>query len=139
MTTRRKSGRSSARSSSPGTGPSATELRLQDDIRLAYANSPNVRLFRNNNGVLTDRLGRYVTYGLGPGTSDLIGWRRTWVHCPRCDELHGPFAIFSALEIKRPGEEPSEKQSYFLDAVALAGGNGFWADSVALALQLLKP
>lgn len=115
------------------------ELKLQDAIRLAYEQSPNVRLFRNNNGVLQDRRGSYVTYGLGPGTSDLIGWRVAVRNCPACCYLLDPIAQFVALEVKSPGEEPDEQQDRFLTAVELAGGIAAWADSVELALRLVKP
>lgn len=37
---------------------------------------------------------------------------------------------FLAIEVKRPGLSPTEKQSKFLDAVNRAGGIGFVAHSV---------
>lgn len=139
MTTRRKSGISNGASLSVKTGQKETELRLQDDVRLAYANSRAVRLFRNNVGVLRNRGGRYVAYGLCPGSSDLIGWRTESRCCPNCGVLLDPVARFAALEIKRPGEVPTDKQFDFLGAVQLAGGLCGWADSVATALKIIEP
>lgn len=139
MTTRPKSGISSGGSRRRRHSERECELKLQDAVRLAYASSPNVRLFRNNNGVLQDRNGCYVAYGLGPGTSDLIGWRTCIPTCPSCGYLLDPIAQFVALEVKRPGEEPNDQQGRFLECVEAAGGIGVWADSVELALRLIRP
>lgn len=52
------------------------ELAIQDAIRLELGDVtryPDVWLTRNNVGVLTDANGRYVRYGLGPGSGDLVG------------------------------------------------------------------
>jgi hypothetical protein len=49
-----------------------TETQIQQQIR--ELSTGNVRLFRNNNGVAKMKDGSVVRYGLGNGTSDLIGW-----------------------------------------------------------------
>jgi hypothetical protein len=52
------------------------ELEIQDAIRLELGNPekyPDVWLTRNNVGVLQDKDGRHVRYGLGPGSGDLVG------------------------------------------------------------------
>jgi hypothetical protein len=68
---------------------------------------------------------RLARMGVHPGVSDLI--------------LFGPpIAMIHALEIKRPGEEPTEDQSNFLKKVIAAGGQGRWCDSVEVGLRILK-
>ncbi len=60
-----------------------SEAAVQTAVRLDAANK-NIRLFRNNVGVLQDRTGRPVRYGLANDSAqfneacksaDLIGWR----------------------------------------------------------------
>ena len=142
MTIRRNAGTSSAARRKRSRTPSVSELKLQDDIRLAYERSQSVRLFRNNVGVLQDRNGSYVTYGLCPGSSDLIGFRSEILHCAVCGadyDNRRPVARFAALEIKRPGELPTDTQEAFLRMVRAAGGIAGYADSLELALAIIKP
>jgi len=63
--------------------------------------------------------------GMLPGASDLIGF------VP-------PAARFWALELKQPGEEPTEDQYKFLAAVNAAGGFSDWADDIAEAIITLR-
>ena len=87
-----------------------TETALLNRIRLQAVKLGCV-LLRNNNGMLRDRNGAYVRYGLGVGSSDLIGWTRI-----------GNRAVFTAIEVKRPGQKPTKPQAAFLLAVQQAGG-----------------
>ncbi len=73
-------------------------------------------LLRNNVGVakVKSKDGknvRYIRYGLCVGSSDLIGWT-----------ICNGAAVFTAVEVKKPGEAPSKKQKAFLAAVRQAGG-----------------
>lgn len=61
-----------------------SEARVQSILRLEAGRNPMVTLWRNNVGVLPDRTGRPVRYGLANETAelnkrvksgDLIGWR----------------------------------------------------------------
>ena len=66
-------------------------------------------VFRNNTGVLVDKTGRPVQFGLCKGSSDLIGF----------DRVHG---FFCAIEVKAGNAKPRPEQKLFLDMVAKSGG-----------------
>lgn len=68
-------------------------------------------LWRNNTGALEDKRGRLVRYGLCKGSADLIG-------------ILAPTGRLVALEVKRPGERPTEEQERFLALVRSMGGFG---------------
>lgn len=95
------------------------ESTIHKQIMLA-APRHRCRLFRNNVGMLPDRYGQMVRYGLAVGSSDLIGWYSTSTST----------AVFLAVEVKRPGEKPTTEQSRFLEAVRAAGGIAILATSV---------
>lgn len=97
-----------------------TEAEIQARILLKHGAVPGLRLFRNTVGfgyqgdVVWERGGqvllqnaRPVTFGLAPGSADLIGW-----HDGR----------FVALEVKTPTGRPSDMQTRFIDAVLHHGG-----------------
>lgn len=75
-----------------------------------------VRLWRNNCGMLQDKEGRWIKYGVcNPGGSDLIGFT------PRI--IAGEtVAIFTAIEAKTGRQKPTKEQGRFLEAVEKAGG-----------------
>lgn len=50
-----------------------TETTISAAARAACNSLPGVRLWRNNVGKLQDATGRYVEYGLAPGSADLVG------------------------------------------------------------------
>jgi hypothetical protein len=99
------------------------------------------RLFRNNCGVLKDRNGRPVRYGLANDSkalnqqlksSDLIGWKPTLI---TPDMVGGVFAQFVSIEMKadgwrfRPTDERAVAQRRWLDMVRNDGGlAGFMID-----------
>jgi hypothetical protein len=89
-----------------------SELEIQDAIRIELGNPekyPEIVLFRNNCGVLTDKHGRYVRYGVGsPGGSDLVG-----IFAGR----------FIALEIKTATGKESDEQRRFGALVESKGGS----------------
>lgn len=82
------------------------------------------RLLRNNVGVY--RIGkRFIRYGLGRGSSDLIGWKSV-VITP--DMVGSTVAVFYACEVKV--DSPTTKdQAAFLKAVIESGGIGIIARS----------
>jgi hypothetical protein len=82
------------------------------------------RVFRNNVGAYMDNYGNHVKYGLGVGTSDLIGWTNK--------------GQFLAIEVKRPGEKATVAQDNFIFAVNISGGFAFVAHSASEAVDKLK-
>lgn len=114
-----------------------SESDVVADIRLALSTG-EVRLLRNSVGVLQDRRGQYVTYGLGVGTSDLIGWKsRLIMPCDVGERL----AVFCAIEVKtlkgRTAPERLKRQRAFIRTVRQAGGIAGIARTVEEARALL--
>lgn len=99
------------------------------------------RLWRNNVGVLTDRTGRPVAYGLGseggramPGTSDAIGLHTITI----TPEMVGrQVAVFTAIEVKDQAGL-TDAQRRFLLAVHNLGGIAGCARSVDDARGILE-
>lgn len=99
----------------------------------------NVRMFRNNVGRYKDGHGNYVTYGLGPGTSDLVGWESVLI----TPDLVGKIVpIFTAIECKRADARTDrrrlEQQTNFISAVRNVGGLGGFATSINEACEILN-
>jgi hypothetical protein len=92
-------------------------------------------LYRNNCGVLQDRRGVPVRYGLQPGSSDLIGWRTVTI----TPEMVGQqIAVFTSIEVKTPAGRVKPEQQQWMDAVQSAGGIAGVARSVSEAQSLLQ-
>lgn len=88
------------------------ESEIQDAVRLE-ASKLGVTLWRNNTGMLYDRRGSPVRYGLCNGSSDLIGIYK---------------GRFVAIEVKRQGGKATEKQKKFIEFVKSKGGIAFVCD-----------
>ena len=101
------------------------EADVQDAIRAALDKQGFVRVFRNAQATRLLPGGGMVRAGLGPGTPDLIGWVKVG---PRKGHVFG-------LEVKKPGEKPSDGQRKSLRQISDEGGYGCWADNVADALE----
>lgn len=115
----------------------AVIARVQIDV-----SAKGWRLFRNSVGMAWqgDKVGeilrdgikavllsaaRRVAYGLGVGTSDLIGWRPVVI---TEDMVGQTIAQFVAVECKTQGyKRTTEEQDNFLDHVAMSGGAAFIA------------
>ena len=110
------------------------ESSLYASCQLA-ASEVGARLLRNNCGMLKDARGAYVRYGLGTGSSDLIGFKAVII---TPDMMGQKIARFLAVEVKRPGKVPTAEQHQFLTAVANAGGLAFWATSADEVREKLK-
>jgi hypothetical protein len=111
-----------------------SEQSIQQHIRLTCGRGL-VRLYRNNCGVLQDRRGVPVRYGLQPGSSDLIGWRTVTI----TPEMVGQqVAVFTSIEVKTPTGRIRPEQQQWLDAVQAAGGIAGVARSVEEAQTLLQ-
>ena len=117
-----------------GTQP---ETILQNRIRLALSlNCRDCTIFRNHCGALKDnRTNRLVTFGLSPGSPDLIGWKSVTI----TPEMVGQtIAVFCGIEIKTPVGTIREDQQNWLNRLSDAGGIAGVARSVDDALVLLS-
>jgi hypothetical protein len=114
-----------------------TEHEIQQRIRLACAGpGQEARLWRNNVGRLIDAQGRLVTFGLCPGSADLIGY----VPVTITPEMVGMrLAVFAGVEVKRPGGRATSQQLQWLGAAQAAGGRAGIATSVDEAGLILRP
>lgn len=83
-----------------------SERQIQSSVRIALGLEDRVVLFRNNCGAFNDG-NRLITFGLGKGSSDLVGI---------CD------GRFFALEIKMPGKKPTAEQLRWMGLVRRHGG-----------------
>lgn len=102
------------------------ERTIQAAIRKDLGLVPALVLWRNQRGHTVewgeDGRARHITYGLAPGASDLIGIYR---------------GRFIAFEVKQPGEDLTNDQAAFLEAVRFNGGFGCRVDSVQAARSAL--
>lgn len=111
------------------------ETRLVKRIRLALSGLRNVKLFRNNCGVLQDKFSNYVRYGLFVGSGDLIGWTTRTI----TQEMVGStVAIFTSVEVKTGTGVASLEQKNWKDAVESAGGIALIVCDEQQAIEALK-
>jgi hypothetical protein len=115
------------------TSTNMSEQAIQQRIRLACSRG-RVRLWRNNTGRLRDERGQLVTFGLCPGSADLIGYRSVTV---TPDMVGSTLAVFAAVEVKAPTGRPTPEQTAFLEHVTAAGGLAGIARSVEDAERIL--
>ena len=95
-----------------------TEQQTQQAIRLELSRGP-VRLWRNNSGLLYDRQGRAVSFGLCKGSSDLIGFRSITIGPEHVGQR---LAVFAAVEVKSATGRATTEQQAFIEMVQAAGG-----------------
>jgi hypothetical protein len=131
-----------------------SETDIQRRIQLALS-TEHSRIWRNSVGeawlgrdftIAEGKLVRgkayRITYGLGPGSSDLVG--------PVSIEITPAMvgcrvAVFAGIEIKRPGDRAakkrrgrtSEAQGSFIETLTGLGGIGGVATSVEEAIQIV--
>ena len=111
-----------------------SEQSIQQLIRLKLSNGP-VRLLRNNTGVLQDKNGRPVQFGLAKGSADLIGWKTVTV----TPEMVGQqVAVFTSIEVKTPTGRIRPEQERWMRVVQAAGGIAGVARSVEDAEALVR-
>jgi len=111
-----------------------SEAELLADIRIELGTRDDVRLFRNSVGMLKDKQGRAVFYGLCKGSSDLIGWR-SLVVTP--DMVGKRIAQFVAIETKAQRGVMSARQTRFVETVNEHGGRAGRARSIWDAYDIL--
>lgn len=77
------------------------------------------RVWRNNVGGFYDANGRYVEYGLAPGSADLIGIERILI----TPEMVGSvFARFLSIEMKTPKGRAQDNQKAWMHTIQSLGG-----------------
>lgn len=97
------------------------EADIQASIMIALSRE-GCLVFRNNTGVLLDRRGVPVRFGLCVGSSDLIGI--------------APDGVFFAIECKAKGGRTTQEQNFFIEAVQKHGGRAGVARCVEDALKI---
>ena len=113
-----------------------SEAAIQQQIRLALSAAGAVAL-RNNVGQYTDqKTGRPIRYGLGVGSSDLIGWTPIVITPQMVGQT---VAVFTAVEAKAPNGRPTDAQLNFINQVLRAGGFAGIARSAAEAVEIITP
>jgi hypothetical protein len=110
-----------------------SEQAIQQQIRLACSRGAT-RLWRNNVGRLLDQQGRMVTFGLCPGSADLVGFTTIEI---TPDMVGTTVAIFTAVEVKAARGRPTPQQTAWLDHVRAAGGRAGIARSVDDATRIV--
>jgi hypothetical protein len=115
----------------------------------ALGSRPDVRLFRNHVGAgwtgraVTSSCGSLVmlsdaqrcTFGLAPGSSDLIGWRSIEI---TPDMVGQRVAVFVAIETKSPRGRVTPDQHAFLDTAKRMGALAGVARSVDEATTIME-
>ncbi len=123
------------------------ESPLMRRIQIAACRDSGVRLWRNNQGAawlgkvqhnfdgsVTIHQPQRVVYGLGKGTSDLIGLKSV-VITP--DMVGQRVALFAAVEVKRPGKRGTPEQKQFIAVVKSLGGLAGIVSSVGETQEVL--
>lgn len=106
-----------------------SESNIQAEILRAIGGRENVRLFRNQVGCVQSE-GRWIRYGLTPGSADLVGWQTVTV---TPDMVGRKLAVFTSIEVKGPHGKLTPEQDNWRRVVTNAGGAAGVARSVAEA------
>lgn len=97
-----------------------TENQIQREIKDGLNKLDGVTIYRNNVGVVKSG-GRWIRFGLCKGSSDLIGYAEVEI---TPDMVGETVAVFTALEVKKPGGEVSDDQMRFISDVQESRGIG---------------
>ena len=121
-----------------GPGPEAVVTdesfaALKEARLLIYGTNPpaeGFRPYRNNNGhakVIPYHGAKPhpLVYGLGSGTADFVG-------------ILAPFGMWASLEMKAPGETPTEPQWKHIHEVRSLGGWADYSDSAERTVRLVR-
>jgi hypothetical protein len=104
-----------------------SEINIQNQILAAIGSRADCRLFRNHVGRVQDAHGRWHTFGLCPGSADLIGWRAVTI---TPEHVGQTLAVFLSIEVKTLTGKARPEQLRWLKAVQAHGGIGMVARSV---------
>ena len=110
------------------------ERDIQDAIRALGIG--DLRLFRNQVGTGTTPDGRFIRFGLHPGSPDLIGWRRVLI---TSDMVGQTVAIAVGIEVKSAHGRVSTEQQKFLAHMQAFGALAGVARSADEAHGLVYP
>ena len=102
-----------------------SETQLSLAIRESLLATGKVILWRSNSGKLPDKNGRWITYGLGVGSADLVGI------------LKGSGRLI-AFEVKLTKKKETPEQLAWHRVVNAAGGFAIVVRSVDEALDALR-
>lgn len=112
-----------------------SESIILANIRIDLGRREDLRIFRNNTGALRDKLGRWVHYGLAPGSPDLIGLKTVTI----TPEMVGrSVAIFVGIECKTAKGRVTEEQVSFLRMLEQRGALSGIARSTDDALRIIE-
>jgi len=105
------------------------ESTTQAKIRQAVNLLPYARLVRNNTGKVKTADGKWITYGLGNGGADLVGWVT----------MHNGLARVLCIEVKRPkGGKVAADQIAWLTSINKHGGAGAICRSAEQAVEFAE-
>jgi hypothetical protein len=110
------------------------ERDIQDAIRAMGVG--DLRLFRNQVGTGTTRDGRFIRFGLHPGSPDLIGWRRVTVTPGMVGQI---VAVAVGIEVKTTRGRVSPEQQTFLAHMQAFGALAGVARSADEAQSIVDP
>lgn len=96
-----------------------SEAKIQNQILSAIGSRPDCRLFRNHVGRVQDQFARWHTFGLCPGSADLIGWRAVAI---TPEHVGQTLAVFLSIEVKTDKGKPSTEQLRWQKVVKQHGG-----------------
>jgi len=109
------------------------EADIMRKIQVALS-KVGARVLRNNTGALKNDRGDWVKYGLGVGSSDLIGWTPVKI---TPEMVNAVVAVFTAIEVKTGYAKATPEQEQFISAVIQAGGIAGVARSEQDAIDIL--
>ena len=108
----------------PSDRKTRSEANILNDCLIALSGA-GCLAWRNNTGVLPDRRGKPVRFGLCVGSSDIIGI--------------APDGVFFAVECKTAKGRATDKQHNFISAVVRQGGRAGIARTAQEAVRLALP
>jgi hypothetical protein len=103
--------------------PAPRENVIQAEVRLALGRERDLVLYRNSVGVAKEwdartHTERVIRYGLANGSADLVGVLTVRVAFNGAERALGRFF---ALEVKRPGEQPTAEQKQWATLMRARG------------------
>lgn len=102
---------------------SRSEANILNDCLIAISKAGGIA-WRNNTGVLPDKNGRPIRFGLTPGSSDIIAI--------------APDGVFVAVECKTATGRTTDKQDRFMAAVRSKGGRAGVARCAEDAIAIMR-
>lgn len=100
-----------------------SEANILNDCMIALSRE-GCLVWRNNTGVLPDKNGRPIKFGLCKGSADLIGI------CPD--------GVFLAVECKNATGRVTPEQSRFINAIRNKGGRAGIARNAQEAIDIMR-